>query len=56
MNFDAEFTKEDPILTPVPIDVTLSINQEEFQGFSFVNSDFNPNKFKSSQTIDSFNK
>jgi len=53
MNFDAEFTKEEPVLTPVPADVTLSINQEEFQGFSFVNFDFNPNKFISSQSSDS---
>ncbi|XP_060805379.1 protein kinase C [Amyelois transitella] len=41
-NFDAEFTKEEPVLTPVPGDVVRSINQEEFQGFSFVNPDFNP--------------
>lgn len=53
MNFDAEFTKEEPVLTPVPGDVTLSINQDEFQGFSFVNFDFNPSKFISSQTSDS---
>ncbi|XP_001947622.2 protein kinase C [Acyrthosiphon pisum] len=53
MNFDAEFTKEEPVLTPVPVDVTLSINQEEFQGFSFVNFDFNPSKFISSQSSDS---
>ncbi|VVC29776.1 Protein kinase, ATP binding site,C2 domain,AGC-kinase, C-terminal,Protein kinase domain,Serine/threonine- [Cinara cedri] len=45
MNFDTEFTKEDPALTPVPANVTMSINQEEFQGFSFVNLDFNPSKF-----------
>ncbi|CAK1547542.1 unnamed protein product [Leptosia nina] len=41
-NFDAEFTKEDPCLTPVPADVLRAINQEEFHGFSFVNADFNP--------------
>jgi len=52
MNFDAEFTKEEPVLTPVPVDVTLSINQEEFQGFSFVNLDFNPNKFTLSHPTD----
>lgn len=45
MNFDSEFTKEEPALTPVAPDITLSINQEEFQGFSFVNLDFNPSKF-----------
>ncbi|XP_028164015.1 protein kinase C isoform X2 [Ostrinia furnacalis] len=41
-NFDAEFTKEEPVLTPVPADVVRTINQEEFRGFSFVNGDFNP--------------
>ncbi|XP_053613276.1 protein kinase C isoform X3 [Plodia interpunctella] len=41
-NFDAEFTKEEPVLTPVPNDVIRTINQEEFNGFSFVNPDFNP--------------
>ncbi|KAL0868801.1 hypothetical protein ABMA27_007167 [Loxostege sticticalis] len=41
-NFDAEFTKEEPVLTPVPPDVVRTINQEEFRGFSFVNADFNP--------------
>lgn len=39
-NFDAEFTKEEPVLTPVPPDVVRAINQEEFRGFSFVNGDF----------------
>ncbi|XP_030033759.1 protein kinase C isoform X4 [Manduca sexta] len=42
VNFDAEFTKEEPVLTPVPPDVVRAINQEEFRGFSFVNKDFNP--------------
>ncbi|CAH2094945.1 unnamed protein product [Euphydryas editha] len=41
-NFDAEFTKEEPCLTPVPPDVLRAINQEEFKGFSFINKDFNP--------------
>ncbi|XP_052756636.1 protein kinase C isoform X3 [Galleria mellonella] len=40
VNFDAEFTKEEPVLTPVPNDVVRTINQEEFRGFSFVNADF----------------
>ncbi|KAI5634564.1 protein kinase domain-containing protein [Phthorimaea operculella] len=35
VNFDAEFTKEEPTLTPVPMDVIRAINQEEFQGFSW---------------------
>ncbi|KPI92148.1 Calcium-independent protein kinase C [Papilio xuthus] len=41
-NFDAEFTKEEPVLTPVPADVVRAINQEEFRGFSFINKDYNP--------------
>ncbi|GBP74400.1 Protein kinase C, partial [Eumeta japonica] len=27
LNFDAEFTKEEPVLTPVPLDVVRTINQ-----------------------------
>ncbi|XP_077299914.1 protein kinase C isoform X2 [Arctopsyche grandis] len=42
LNFDAEFTKEDPVLTPVSADVLRCINQDEFKGFSFVNKDFCP--------------
>ncbi|CAK9808222.1 Protein kinase C [Anthophora plagiata] len=45
MNFDTEFTKEDPVLTPEDPDEVNDINQEEFQGFSFVNKDFNPARF-----------
>ncbi|KAE9525446.1 hypothetical protein AGLY_014246, partial [Aphis glycines] len=41
MNFDAEFTKEEPVLTPVPVDVTLSINQEEFQAENRFEENFN---------------
>lgn len=40
LNFDAEFTREEPVLTPVNPEVLRSINQEEFKGFSFVNRDF----------------
>lgn len=40
LNFDTEFTKEDPVLTPVPNEVLRCINQEEFAGFSFVNGNF----------------
>lgn len=39
-NFDTEFTKEDPVLTPVNPDITKTINQDEFEGFSFHNSEF----------------
>ncbi|KAK2580133.1 hypothetical protein KPH14_012410 [Odynerus spinipes] len=45
LNFDAEFTREDPELTPEDPEVVSYINQEEFQGFSFVNKDFNPARF-----------
>ncbi|XP_076044178.1 protein kinase C isoform X2 [Oratosquilla oratoria] len=37
LNFDAEFTKEDPVLTPINAEVVRAINQDEFRGFSFVN-------------------
>lgn len=39
-NFDTEFTKEEPVLTPIPNDVVRCINQDEFAGFSFVNPKF----------------
>ncbi|CRK98781.1 CLUMA_CG012020, isoform A [Clunio marinus] len=44
VNFDTEFTREDPVLTPVPNDVVRCINQEEFAGFSFVNKEFGPER------------
>lgn len=44
LNFDTEFTKEEPVLTPVPNDVVRTINQEEFAGFSFVNPNFGPER------------
>ncbi|XP_055541344.1 protein kinase C isoform X3 [Wyeomyia smithii] len=44
LNFDTEFTKEDPVLTPVPKDIIRCINQEEFSGFSFVNAEFGPER------------
>ncbi|ERL93722.1 hypothetical protein D910_11009 [Dendroctonus ponderosae] len=43
-NFDAEFTREEPVLTPVSNEVLQSINQEEFQGFSIYNKDFSPSR------------
>ncbi|XP_033227710.1 protein kinase C isoform X2 [Belonocnema kinseyi] len=45
VNFDTEFTRETPELTPVNHDIVPCINQEEFKGFSFVNKDFNPTRF-----------
>lgn len=44
LNFDTEFTKEEPVLTPVPNDVIRCINQDEFTGFSFVNKNFGPER------------
>ena len=44
-NFDQDFTKEEPVLTPTPADVLKTINQDEFRNFSFVNPDFNPYRF-----------
>ncbi|KAL1513899.1 hypothetical protein ABEB36_003238 [Hypothenemus hampei] len=43
-NFDAEFTREEPVLTPVSNEVLQSINQDEFRGFSIINRDFNPSR------------
>ena len=40
LNFDPEFTKEDPVLTPVNPEVVRTIEQTEFAGFSFYNSDY----------------
>ncbi|KAK7077097.1 Serine/threonine kinase, partial [Halocaridina rubra] len=40
VNFDAEFTKEEPTLTFINAEVVRAINQDEFRGFSFVNRDF----------------
>lgn len=34
-NFDQDFTREDPVLTPVEDAIIKQINQEEFKGFSY---------------------
>uniref|UniRef100_A0AC35U9L6 Protein kinase C n=1 Tax=Rhabditophanes sp. KR3021 TaxID=114890 RepID=A0AC35U9L6_9BILA len=39
-NFDSDFTKEEPALTPTDSSIVKSINQEEFVGFDFINTDF----------------
>ena len=39
-NFDKDFTKEDPCLTPLDQQLVDAINQNEFDGFSYVNADF----------------
>jgi len=46
-NFDTEFTKEDPVLTPINQEIVKTINQDEFQGFSFHNSEFGKLLFQS---------
>lgn len=39
-NFDSDFTKEEPVLTPTDAQTVRQISQDEFAGFSFVNSAF----------------
>lgn len=34
-NFDQDFTREDPVLTPVDDAIIKQINQDEFKGFSY---------------------
>lgn len=34
-NFDQDFTREEPILTPVEDNIVRQINQDEFKGFSY---------------------
>lgn len=50
-NFDSDFTKEEPSLTPVAAEILKTIDQKEFAGFSFVNEDFIPNRFASDTTV-----
>lgn len=38
-NFDQDFTKEEPTLTPVDDAIIKQINQEEFKGFSYCGED-----------------
>ncbi|XP_048864020.1 protein kinase C epsilon type isoform X2 [Brienomyrus brachyistius] len=38
-NFDQDFTREDPVLTPVEEAIIKQINQEEFKGFSYFGED-----------------
>lgn len=34
-NFDQDFTREEPVLTPVDNSIIKQINQDEFKGFSY---------------------
>ncbi|XP_033624712.1 calcium-independent protein kinase C-like isoform X2 [Asterias rubens] len=38
-NFDADFTREEPKLTPITANIVKSINQNEFTGFSYTRPD-----------------
>ena len=39
-NFDSDFISENPTLTPIDGDTVRSLNQTEFEGFTFTNSEF----------------
>ena len=39
-NFDSDFISENPVLTPIEGDTVKSLNQAEFEGFTFTNSEF----------------
>merc|ERR1719362_226413 len=38
INFDPEFTEEDPVMTPINSELVDNIDQSEFNGFSFYNT------------------
>ena len=38
INFDPEFTEEDPVMTPINSELVDNIDQSEFKGFSFYNT------------------
>ena len=47
MNFDQLFTTEDPVLTLIDSDLIAIIDQSDFDGFSFYNEIFGPERRKS---------
>uniref|UniRef100_A0ACB8G7G2 Uncharacterized protein n=2 Tax=Sphaerodactylus townsendi TaxID=933632 RepID=A0ACB8G7G2_9SAUR len=41
-NFDPEFLKEEPLLTPIEEGMLSMINQEEFRNFSYTDPELQP--------------
>lgn len=41
-NFDPEFLKEEPTLTPIEEGILSMINQEEFRNFSYTDPEMQP--------------
>uniref|UniRef100_A0AAY4CEL7 Protein kinase C n=1 Tax=Denticeps clupeoides TaxID=299321 RepID=A0AAY4CEL7_9TELE len=41
-NFDQDFTREEPLLTPVDDAIVKQINQDEFRGFSYFGEEIRP--------------
>lgn len=43
VNFDLDFTTENPRLTPIEKDLLVSMDQEQFLNFSYTSSSFGTN-------------